>query len=425
MTSSFRAPGILLLYYFRPPYAATVLEHAQAIGRHSRFPVWSVNVDLGFPSGLDRIEPAVIVLHYSLFGSFDYLLNDQFVEFLARAKHSYKIAFFQDESYYCSQRFSFIDRHQIDCVYTLIKPQYWDQVYGARTYGPRLVHTIPGFVSDDLVRTARRQRRPDASRLIDIGYRARSLPFYMGRGSQEKREIGVRFKELAGDHGLTLDIEVDEATRIYGDRWYDFIANCRAMLGVEAGVSIFDIDDVVRHGAEELLTAHPAMTFADMSHRLLEPWEENIPYRTVSPRHFEAAAFQVVQILFEGHYSGVLQPMVHYLPLRKDFSNIDEMLRLFRADDFRRSMAERAYADVIASGRYSYGAFVEEFDLDLIGRGLDLDGDHRTVERARRALADGALERKVRWQIGQHRRALGRRRAVQQVRSAIRRLGVE
>ena len=278
----FGAPGVLVLYYFRPPYAATVEEHASAIGRHSRFPVWSVNVDLGYPPGLDRIEPAVIVLHYSLFGSSEYLLDERFLEFLDGSAGSFRIAFFQDESYY-AERFAFVDRHRIDLIYTLVEPDHWPKVYGSHTHGPALAYTIPGYVSDDLIRVARARGRADAGRQIDVGYRARSLPFYMGRGSQEKREIGIRFRELAADRGLVLDIEVDEPSRLYGNDLYDFIATCRGMLGVEAGVSVFDIDDVVRTAAERLIAERPSITFEEMSERLLNPWEDNIPYRTVTP----------------------------------------------------------------------------------------------------------------------------------------------
>jgi hypothetical protein len=393
------ADGILVLYHYSPPYASTVIEHAQAFERHSRFPVWLVNVEHGFPPALRRMTPTVMVLHYSLFGSARYLLGEQFREFLDRTTGSYRIAFFQDEHYYCRQRFAFIDQYRIDCVYTLVDPEHHDAVYGRLTYGPRLVHTIPGYVSDDLVRLARERSHPDAQRRVDVGYRARSLPYYMGRGGQEKREIGVRFKERARDLDLQLDIETAEESRLYGDRWIAFLADCRAVLGVEAGVSIFDLDDTVRHGYERLVAGSPDISFDEVSERLLKPWEGNIPYRTVSPRHFEAAAFRVTQILFEGRYSGVLEPMVHFLPLRKDFSNFDEIVRLYRDPDVRRTLTDRAYSDLIASGRYSYRRFVSEFDDELEACGLRPAADATEAEHIRRLLARGARARRLRARV--------------------------
>ena len=364
------ADGIILLYHNLPPYAATVMEHVNAFVAHSRFAVWTINVDHGYPPVLDELSPRIILLHYSLFGIGTYRLNARYLAFLERSTDSYRIAFFQDEYQHCGQRFAFIDRYQIDCVYTLLEPAYHDLVYGRHTHGPRVISTIPGYVSDELVRMAARRSVPDEGRRIDIGYRGRSLPFYMGRGSQEKREIAARFAEMAKGRGLVLDLAVDERFRLYGDRWVSFMANSRGTIGVEAGVSIFDIDDRVRVAAEQMLRENPATTMEEMSGRLLEPWEGNIPYRTISPRHFEAAAFRVTQILFEGRYSGILEPMVHYLPLRKDFSNFEEVIGLFRNPEVRRSLTDRAYADLIASGRYSYRGFVRRFDENLERAGL-------------------------------------------------------
>ncbi len=414
------ADGILVLYHYSPPYASAVIEHVQAFERHSRFPVWLVNVEHGFPPELHRMTPTVIVLHYSLFGSAHYFLDEEFRGFLDRTTQSHRIAFFQDEYYFCGQRFAFIDRYRIDCVYTLVDWEHHDAVYGRHTYGPRLVYTIPGYVSDDLVRLADERSIPDHQRRIDVGYRARSLPFYMGRGAQEKREIGVRFKAMARHLDLRLDIETDEESRLYGDSWIDFLADCRAVLGVEAGVSIFDLDDTVRQESERLVAEAPGISFGEMSERLLRRWEGNVPYRTVSPRHFEAAAFRVTQILFEGHYSGVLEPMVHFLPLRKDFSNFDEIVRLYRDPTIRRTLTDRAYSDLIASGRYSYRRFVSEFDDELEACGLRPAADATEAEHIRRLLARGARARKLRARVRARYRRWAERPFGRQVRGLAR-----
>ena len=60
-----------------------------------------------------------------------------------------------------------------------------------------------------------------------------------------------------------------------------------------------------------------------------------------------------------------MEPMVHYIPLRKDFSNFDEVVRLIRDDDVCRELAENAYRDLIASGEWSYAKFVAGVDATL------------------------------------------------------------
>lgn len=386
--------GILVLYHFIPPYAETVIEHALSFERFSRFPVWSVNTRERFPGALSRVRFRVILLHYSLFGGPDYQLDPPYLDFLRRADGALRVAFFQDEHYYTRQRFAFVDEYRIDWVYTLLRPSDAQRVYGPRTHGPKLLSTIPGFVGDELLRHADRFARPEAERRVDIGYRARNLAYYMGRGGQEKVEIGRQFAARAAHLGLRLDIATDEADRLYGDAWYRFLGNCRAVLGVEAGVSVFDLDDEARRATDDLLAREPELSFEEVSRRILHRWEDNVYYRTISPRHFEAAAFETCQILFEGSYSGVMQPGVHYIALCKDFSNFDEVVRAFRDRGERTRIVERARRDLIESGQYSYAGFVSKVDDELEREGIHPSVAARPVE-VDRALARGAAVRRM------------------------------
>jgi hypothetical protein len=192
----------------------------------------------------------------------------------------------------------------------------------------------------------------------------------MGRGAQEKADIGVEFVRRAAGSELTLDIDVDEGGRLYGDDWYRFLANSRGCLGVEAGVSVFDLDDRALPACDRYLAEHPGATFSDVEREVLAPYEDRVFYRTISPRHFEAAAFRVCPILFEGRYSGILEPGRHYLPLAKDFSNLDEVIGRFRDPAVRRAITDAAYHDLIESRRYDYARFIERFDAELLDAGL-------------------------------------------------------
>lgn len=396
--NKYRINGILLLYYHPvSANAPTIMEHVNAFRQYSRFKVWSINTELGFPSGLRELQFQIIVLHYSLFGTSPYYLNDEFLDYVDQSKSSYKVAFFQDEYHHCQQRFGFLDRYKIDCVYTLLEPLYFTDVYQKYTNVPKLVYNLTGYVSDGLVILAQKLTKPDQEREIDIGYRGRRLPFYMGKGAQEKHEIAVGFREYATDFGLRMDIETDEQKRIYGNAWYQFVANCRAVLGVEAGVSIYDIDDTVRTEYERLVALNPKISFEEMSRRILSKWEDNIPYRTISPRHFEAAAFRVCQILFEGNYSNIMQPMVHYIPLKKDFSNLNDVIRMFQNEKLRHRLTENAYSDLIASGQYSYQKFIEGFDQELLTVGLK-PGDITVsdIDKINSLLKRGKVYRRIR-----------------------------
>jgi hypothetical protein len=388
-----RTDGVLLVYH-RPvaPWirdASTVREHVRAFGRHSRHRVWEVNSDVGFPPGLAELEFRAVILHYSLFGVGDYRLDDAWLDYLDRTG-AYKIAFFQDECTRCGQRFRFLDEHRIDCVFTCLEPSEFEKVYGRYTRVPRLECNVPGYVSEDLVAAGRRFTVPLAERTVDVGYRGRPLPAFLGRGAMEKHEIGVRFGELARGRGLRLDLASSERDRFYGDDWYRFLGGCRCVLGVESGVSAFDLEDEVLAEYTRLSAGGAAVAPEDLT--TLERWEDVVYYRTISPRHFEAAALRVCQVLFDGRYSGILEPMVHYIPLRKDFSNLDEVIALVRDDAVCGEIAENAYRDLIASGEWSYGRLLARVDslvdeaapAPTATAGAAVVDDHLAVQRRRR-----------------------------------------
>ena len=381
--------GVLLIYNSGMDLVASnMYEHIRSFSDYSRFKVWAVNTHLGFPEALWNLEFAVTILHYSLFSWRPFYLDDAFQAYLAECASSYKVAFFQDEYRWWPERAEVLNRLSVDCVYTCIEPEWYRETYWKYTKVPRLETYLPGYVSDELVQRAQPAIKPDAERSVDIGYRGRKAYGYMGKGALEKHEIGVRFREMAAGSGLALDIETEEDKRIYGEEWLAFLGNCRAVLGVEAGVSIFDIDNEIFPCYERFIAEQPSRSFEEAYEELLAQYDgRGVYYRTVSPRVFEAAAVRTCQIMFEGRYSGILQPMVHYVPLKKDFSNFDEVMRLYGDEGLRRELTENCHRDLIASGAYSYRRLMEKFDEELMALGLEHAIDEGTVRQVSDLLA--------------------------------------
>jgi hypothetical protein len=410
--------GILIIYrHDYAPIASMVIEIVNAFPRYSQFKAWSVNTHLGFPEALRELEFGIVVLHYSLFGWRPFYLDDAFRAYLAESESSYKVAFFQDEYRWWPERAGVLNRFRVDCVYTCIEPPYYKDTYWKYTKVPRVETYLPGYVDEEMLQHARDTIKPDEERTIDIGYRGRRSFGYMGKGAREKEEIGVRFREMAAGEGLVLDIETEEHKRIYGKHWLDFLGNCRALLGVEAGVSIFDIDNKIFSRYERFRGQDQDERFEQAYEDLLEKYDgKGIYYRTVSPRVFEAAAVRACQILYEGRYSGILEPMVHYIPLKKDFSNFHDVIRLYRDARLRRELTECCYRDLIASGAYSYRRFIEKFDAGLAAMGLEPAIAENTAHQVNRLLADSEqslLLKYVETQRVKHRELSRRHRALQ------------
>jgi hypothetical protein len=354
--------SLLLLADHRPFHANTTLDHIDAFRRFSRHRVYVLNpISARDASLLDLREFDAVVLHYSIVVTHDGYLHPE----LRRRLSAYdgpKLAFLQDEYRAVDDTAASLRSLGVSMLFTVAPPPVAERLYSARLRGVTIVPTLTGFVPERLASrpTAALEARP-----FDVGYRSRPVPYWLGRLGQEKVWIAKRFLEHARAAGLRCDIRWNESDRIYGEAWNDFVASCRATLGTGSGASIVDFDGSLERQVDEYLGSHPGADFEDVHAALLAPFEGNLIIDVVSPRVFEAAALRTALVLFPGSYSGVVEPWTHYIPLRRDFANVDEVVERLRDTSFLRDLVERTYADLVASRRYSYERFIEEFDQQV------------------------------------------------------------
>ena len=220
-----------------------------------------------------------------------------------------KVVCFQDEFYFCRPRFTFVNDVGVDLVLTHVHTEDIPSVWGRYAPHARARFNFPGYVDERDGRGGRSGSRCRTSeRDIDVGYRGRPLQPFMGSGvAREGRRSASGFNELAAATSLRIDIDTSEQGRLYGDDWYRFLGRCRTILGVESGTSYLDLEDEVYADYAERLADGRPMTLEALLEGPLGRWDHNFSYRTISPRHFEAAAFRICQVLFEGEYSGVLR----------------------------------------------------------------------------------------------------------------------
>ncbi|MGH2397023.1 MAG: hypothetical protein ACRDFW_08550, partial [bacterium] len=340
-------------------HANTVRDHIEGLRKFSVHKVRIFN-----PKGmvrsryLDLNEFDALVIHYSLFVISDDYLSGHFREQI-RQYQGLKLQYIQDEYRWVDQIVEMIRYLGIHVLFTLLSPAEASKIYPeTRLPGVLKVQTRAGYVPERLVGLL---VPPLAARPIDIGYRGRTLPYWLGQLAQEKVWIAQGMLARAPTYNLRCDIAWAEQDRIYGQRWNRFLMSCKATLGTESGASITDFDGSLERRTKAYLAEHPTADFHEVHREILAPYEGNARVTAISPRIFEAAALRTAMILFPGEYSGIVQPWVHYIPLAKDFSNMDEVVERLRDLQFLREMTERTYHDLVASGRYAQGALTREF----------------------------------------------------------------
>ena len=211
-------------------------------------------------------------------------------------------------------------------------------------------------------RAHRGDRAGTGERRTSIGYRAAWVPPALGRHGLLKTEIAERVSQAAAGRGLSIDIATGAAATIRGDDWYRFLADCKYTLGVEGGASVHDPDGDLQDATIRYLADHPGASFEEVEANCFPGADGGIAYFALSPRHLEACATRTAQVLVEGSYNGILRPGEHYIELRRDFSNLDEVLDLIESDGDRDRLTEAAYREVVASGEYTYERLVRDVE---------------------------------------------------------------
>ncbi|AWB67774.1 hypothetical protein C2869_15675 [Saccharobesus litoralis] len=360
-SSSHSIPLKILMLADTKHSAVVVNDHIKGITEFSKHqyhienPIF--NEKLAYSIELANFD--CVFIHYSICILLDTYIHQKLREKLINFQ-GIKIVNIQDEYRWINQIKHSMVELGINGIVSAMSAELIEKVYGCNLLnGVIKVDSLPGYVSSELLSIT---PKPINERKVDVVYRGRKLQYWLGELAQEKHQIAAKARKYMSNKGYIYDIESDETKRIYGNDWFDFIQQSKCTLGVEGGASIFDFDGSIEQEVREYIDNRPDASFEEVSKNILYKYEGNIVCKRISPRIFEAIALGTVQILFEGEYDNILIPNVHYLELKKDFSNFPDILEKLKDLDFLQGIADAARNDIVCSNKYHFS---------LLGRGID------------------------------------------------------
>ena len=273
-----------------------------------------------------------------------------------RAHKAPKVFFIGNEYKLMPEKMSFCETLG---VRLLVTQSHSEEVHSL--YRERLrcaVAGIPNTGWDPDVFRAEGQR---ANRPIDLGYRSLASPLFLGHN--ERVEMMEAFRVGGVRHGLRLDFSLSPEDRFDERGWAAFLNSCKGQIGTEAGGDYFELTDETRHRVNAYVSAHPDAGIADVRSRFFADYRNPVPIRILSSRNVEAAGTRTVQLLLEGQYGGYLKPDVHYIPVKRDCSNVDEAIRKFQDPALCDEISERAYE--LVREQLTFPKLLDRFDAAL------------------------------------------------------------
>lgn len=368
--------NLLVLYnyghYAGYPPRATVRDHLYAFARYAGHPCGYLNLAVRtIPDYVAKAHWDLIIFHTPFLVTrwkpvdFQRLLDK--VQCF-RESTAVKVMLPQDEFIHTDLLGEFISDFRINHVFSVAPPSTWPKIYPSLPASTTISQVLTGYLDDRVVAWLDRQYARQQTRPIDIGYRSAHPMMWLGRQGQLKWQVG----EVVQQHAAPLDLVTDISTRpqdtILGDAWYEFLLRCKYFLGVEGGASILDRDGAFWARTNAYLAQHPLAQFSEVETACFPGVDGSFDLRAISPRHLEACATRTCQVLIEGDYNGILQPGIHYLMVKRDFSNVDDVLRQVKDDTQRETIVARAFQDVVASEQYTYRAFVRQVIMTALGQ---------------------------------------------------------
>ncbi len=359
---------ILIVYnVLQWPPVVTVQDSLYAFDRHSTARCWYLNLGVrSVPRWLARVRFDAVVFHTTLLWD---RVNPARIERHLRALRRlqgvgrHRVALPQDEYLHSRALVRLIEALDIDHVFSVAPESEWDKLYdGVDWDRVGISRVLTGYLAPDTLARIDAIVRGQGERRIAIGYRAGRPWASLGRHGRLKTEIADRVMSATGSRDLPVDVATGAANTIRGDDWYRFLADCKYTLGVEGGASLHDPDGAILGACVDYEAEHPGASFEEIEASCFPGLDGGIRYFAISPRHLEACATRTAQILVEGSYNGILRAGEHYIELRRDFSNLGEILELIGNDRERTRLTEAAYRDVVASGAYTYERLVREVE---------------------------------------------------------------
>tara|TARA_Y100001934_G_scaffold262361_1_gene336738 strand:+ start:449 stop:1696 length:1248 start_codon:yes stop_codon:yes gene_type:complete len=324
-----------------------------------------VNICVGFyPNYLKKIKFDLIIFTHPFLG--ERMERDKFREMIEclkflKSDSAIKICMPQDEFTSMDILCEFIEEIGISFVFSVAPECEWPKIYKkVNREKVRFVRSLTGYLDEKTVNYWSKKNTVSNRRTLEIGYRTVATAVW-GRFNLMKALIAEVFLKETTARQLPVDIKVGVEHFKMGDDWLDFLAQCRYTLGIEGGSRILDWDGSILQAVSSYLKDKPDATFEELAASCVPIEREGeINVVAISPRHLEACMTRTGQILVEGEYNGILKPNIHYIPLKSDFSNINEVFERMNDESSRLRMVENAYQDIIKSKKYSYSGMVQK-----------------------------------------------------------------
>ena len=197
--------------------------------------------------------------------------------------------------------------------------------------------------------------RPSKSnKVYDIAFSGAKYGIFIG--DQERNNLIETMANLTPQ--LKNKINIGRNTNLPRNLWVELLQSAKATVGAEAGTYYLDRNGSLLEQSKEYVQQNPDANLDDLLEKIFDNTSiEYVSGKAISSRHFEPVGTKTCQILLEGNFNGILKEGEHYISVKKNISNLKDVIDVYSDHDLRNQIVERAYAYI--SEKHTYKNRVE------------------------------------------------------------------
>jgi len=207
---------------------------------------------------------------------------------------------------------------------------------------------IPHALNSKIYRCYQENHR----RKVDVGFIGDEYSYSIG--DVERTRLAEYFLEIHSKSIETRDIRMGTKVRLPRKKYVDFLNSIRCTIGAESGTYYLEKTDATQKAVDAFLSLHPRASFEEVFEQFFKGYTNPINGKAISSRHFEPIGTKTGQALLEGYYNGILKADIHYVCLKRDYSNIQDVIERIKDRGYVQKLVDESYEYAMESHTYAH-----------------------------------------------------------------------
>lgn len=256
-----------------------------------------------------------------------------------------KIALVQDEQRAVLDRLKFLNEIEVSHVFSVANEDLHEILYSSQVRNFTVSTVLTGYISEKHLALAK-QNVALIDRKLDLLYRGRNLPSWMGKNAALKGQIQDIIAVNPKMQKYNVSASSTEKSRVYGEDWFKLLLQAKVSIITPSGSDFIDFDGKYLENWVEKSNTNLDYCREPVEHK----------YQVISPRYFDSVAAGNYLAITPGQYSQIPIDGTYSL-VGHELEELPDVIEFTKTAEGQK-IVEFSKAKILGNEQYHYKAYV-------------------------------------------------------------------